>query len=130
MVLALGGGDFAPFAWLAGVQWLSVLWVLIVLAIPRAAIRTLVVVPGLVGMWLGWCWWLPRNEDPKFWITTSVPFFAANIALVAYSIVAVARERRRQRVDTPRCAQCGYDLRAGPSRCPECGTQVPGAVRE
>ena len=43
--------------------------------------------------------------------------------LPALRLIALLRTRRRRA--TGRCARCGYDLRATPDLCPECGAPVP-----
>jgi hypothetical protein len=59
---------------------------------------------------------------PETWREWTVPFWALILAfafpptLVVRSIV---RKHRRQRRGW--CPSCGYDLRATPDRCPECG---------
>jgi hypothetical protein len=61
------------------------------------------------------------------------------VAFPAWSVVAVSailpawwlvlrRRWRRQRLRADRrCERCGYDVRATPERCPECGTAVAPA---
>lgn len=56
-----------------------------------------------------------------------VPWWALIAVLLAPVAVHLWRLRRVRRApdgQSPRCAMCGYDLRATPDRCPECGTVV------
>jgi hypothetical protein len=59
---------------------------------------------GWVELWYGW-------------------LIIALAALPAWTLWRWRRHIHRQRKSKNLCAICGYDLRATPQRCPECGTQ-------
>ena len=55
-----------------------------------------------------WAVALPLSVLPLWWV-----------------LRAPARRRRRLRAGSGLCPGCGYDLRATPERCPECGRSAP-----
>jgi len=70
--------------------------------------------------WTSWTGFaLARVRQPSFsaW-DFRVPFW---LPLLLSAIAPLLWYRRRHRYPPGTCQQCGYDLRASPNRCPECG---------
>jgi hypothetical protein len=66
------------------------------------------------------------RPDPSGWLAF-VPFWFITLALLILPmsrILSILRALRRNRLDGGLCLTCGYDLRATPDRCPECGTLI------
>ena len=64
---------------------------------------------------------LIENHFDALMYTAGAAVFVLTMGVLA-RLSAMARWRTIDRVDHGRCAVCGYDLRATPGRCPECGT--------
>ncbi len=80
--------------------------------------------------------WLGLNRQPMEYVPEYLTMFVIQFPMWVFTIVflipptvwLIAFFRRRKRERVGHCAVCGYDLRATPDRCPECGTMVSGAI--
>lgn len=85
--------------------------------------------------------WVYRDDGMGAAVVRPIRQWAA--LLPAWSLAAVfavlplwaagrthLRRRRGRLGSVGMCAHCGYDLRASPDRCPECGTAVPSMTRD
>ena len=78
--------------------------------------------------WFGFAYWgysWGGTDIPVRTVNVIVPWWAV-VALLALPAAIIAWRSWRVRAATRRqqnglCPQCGYDLRASPERCPECG---------
>jgi hypothetical protein len=72
--------------------------------------------------WKGW------GETPVYdehrWQVTAPAWFLFLVVAGPGVLIGVRAWRRRQQRRAGLCAGCGYDLRATPERCPECGRAI------
>jgi hypothetical protein len=65
------------------------------------------------------------NRQDEYWNLQVRPWVVCIALAVLPALWLVRRHRARRARQAALCARCGYDLRASPERCPECGVSVP-----
>ena len=60
----------------------------------------------------------------RWWSITSPHWYVLSATAILPALWLVRTVRRARRTFKGACPSCGYDLRATPDRCPECGQQV------
>lgn len=68
---------------------------------------------------------MPRDGDDFRYIRFGVSHWLLAIVFLVLPILSLNRFRKARRTrGLGRCRRCGYDLRATPERCPECGMET------
>jgi hypothetical protein len=79
----------------------------------------------------GFDYWYGLNQlthSNKWGCWVMLPhWFLALLSMILPSVAAIRIRRRKALAMRGHCHNCGYDLRATPDRCPECGT-IPQMV--
>jgi hypothetical protein len=69
-----------------------------------------------------------RTNPQNTWVIICVPLWFLALVFASTPAMYLSRSLRRNREAGRECCRvCGYDLRATPERCPECGTPVQPA---
>jgi hypothetical protein len=73
------------------------------------------------GRWWDWGYaFSAGSSGDSRWIGIEIPLYVLVLLTALIPLTSLYRRVRRQ--DFTKCRFCGYDLRATPARCPECGT--------
>jgi hypothetical protein len=78
---------------------------------------------------LGGGWWLPIYAGSDlFGFSFNTWTAASSVFPIAWLITTVIQRKRSKEAVQGLCIRCGYDLRATPTRCPECG-KIPDTAK-
>jgi hypothetical protein len=66
-------------------------------------------------------WAMDKKSARTTYLAAAAPYWAVSLVLAPLPIAWVIRLRAARRPPPGCCRGCGYDLRASPDRCPECG---------